>query len=265
MILTLKSLIDKGAPRDTVRAFRKALGSSKEMSEALLLSVAENVDWGWLAANYLTPESQLAYHRERAKAFRDYQDVASPAEKEYIRLTSWPFDKFEHITMAAHQAYQAALAPLYAEFRNATTRAHAEFLDISTRAFAKHNRDLLPAQMTHKRAAAQGHARLDTGAVVQADQILYEAQMKALAEYEQTTTAAYDRYAHVRARSEAAYGEARYRLREAYHAETAKAYADLRPVILSTDKQYKRVTSDAHTKYQMARASAFAKLFLSQV
>ncbi len=264
MVITLKSLRAKGAPPKTLSAFRKTLDTSDEVSEAALVSIAEDVDWGWMAANYLTPESQLAYHQERVKAFKEYQEAASPAEQEYLRLTAWPFDKFEHVTREAHHEYEAALAPLYAAFRSAVYLAHTEFSELQTRAFAKHNRDLLPAQMAHRRAVVDGHAKMDPVAVAKADLALFNASTTAFAEYEQFTAAAYERYAHVRDREEATYNAGRSQLREAYHAKTSQAYADIRPVLVSTDKQYKRVTSEAHSKYQRARAATFANLLLSQ-
>ena len=90
-VLTLATLIDKGACSSQVDLFRSRFGESVEVTAELCASVAAVFDWDWAARNLLSPPAWAEYERVRAPAWAEHERVTAPALAEYerVRAASW--------------------------------------------------------------------------------------------------------------------------------------------------------------------------------
>ena len=90
-VLTLATLIDKGACSSQVDLFRSRFGESVEVTAELCASVAAVFDWDWAARNLLSPPAWAEYERVRAPAWAEDERVTAPASAEYerVRATAW--------------------------------------------------------------------------------------------------------------------------------------------------------------------------------
>jgi hypothetical protein len=87
-LLYIKQLINAGACREQVEAFRERFGKYVEVTPELCASVAAVFDWWWAARNLLSPAARAEYERVRAAAWAEYERVTAPVLDEYKRVTA---------------------------------------------------------------------------------------------------------------------------------------------------------------------------------
>jgi hypothetical protein len=102
-ILTLQTLIEKGACANQVDLFRLKFGESVEVTEELCVSVAHDFDFGWAGRQLLSPAARRAYEKAETAAGRAYEKAEAPA-----------WCAYEKAKAAAWRAYEKAKAAAFA-------------------------------------------------------------------------------------------------------------------------------------------------------
>ena len=94
-ILTLQTLIDKGACPEQVKKFRRKFGKQVNVTVKLCQSVAKDFDWGWAARNLLPAPIWAEYNRQHAPLYAEYQRQHAPIRAEYARQRALIWAEYE--------------------------------------------------------------------------------------------------------------------------------------------------------------------------
>ena len=106
-VLTVQTLIDKGACSSQVELFRSMFGEQVRVTQKLCASVADKFDFIWAASHLLS-----------APALAEYERACAPARAEYERVRASAWAECDRACAPAWAEYQRARAPAFAKAYN---------------------------------------------------------------------------------------------------------------------------------------------------
>ena len=122
-------------------SFVKLTGETLELTRQWCLDHAQEFDWSWGAANFLSPAALAEYERVRAAAWAEYNRVgaAAWAECERVRAAVWAAvsAEYDRVEATAEAEYERVRAPAWAEVRaREGGNVEAEYERVRAAAFA---------------------------------------------------------------------------------------------------------------------------------
>ena len=138
--LTVQQLRDARACADQVELFVKLTGETLELTRQWCLDHAQEFDWGWGAAHFLSPAALAEFERVMAAVSAEYYRVgaAAWAECERVRAAAWAAARAEYdrVEAATEAEYYRVTAPAWAEYQRVEAATEAEYQRVRATAFA---------------------------------------------------------------------------------------------------------------------------------
>lgn len=106
-ILSLQTLIDKGACLSQVELFREKFGESVEVTESLANQVVHEFDFDWAARHLLSTPT-----------YKEYKKLCAPAYEEYKKMRDLVYKEYKTVCGLAYEEYKKVCAIAFAKLYN---------------------------------------------------------------------------------------------------------------------------------------------------